>query len=129
MPSSPLQSTPPASGGVTYYPAQFRAVYPNPRAALAALGCVGRDADRYLANAATEASPAVLVPVNFKPTGADCAAAVVHKPGGKAALWLGLIGEASSDQAAVHQLTLELSDAIGGTWGVFEWVRQSRAVQ
>lgn len=131
MHTSPLHAAPPATGGVSYYPAQFRATYPNTRAALAAIGCTGDAAALYLANAAAEASPAVVVPVTFTAHPRDgFVAVVVRKPGGKAALWLGCIELADEDRAFAEDAARQFAEASGSKkWAVFEWTRQARPVQ
>ncbi len=131
MQTSPLNCTPPASGGVSYYPAQYRATYPNVRAALAAIGCTGEAAALYLANAAAEGSPAVVVPVKFAAHPTDeFVAVVVRKPGGKAALWLGCLELADEDRTLAADAARQFAEASGSkAWAIFEWTRQSRVVQ
>jgi hypothetical protein len=131
MQASPLHYTPPASGGVSYYPAQYRATYPNVRSALAAIGCTGEAAALYLANAAAEASPAVVVPVKFAPhPGDEFVAVVVRKPGGKAALWLGLLGLADEDRTLAEDAAQQFAEVSGSKgWAIFEWTRQARVAQ
>lgn len=123
----------PGPGETTYYPAIKRRTFGSVRAALASIGCVGEAADLHEANARTEGSDCIAVPVNCAtalPGAGECIALVKRKPGGRAALMLGLIGNAGTDVAKVHKLAGEISNGIGGaSVYVVAWTRQRRAVQ
>lgn len=132
----PHECPPPASGGLTYYPARHQGTFPSIRAALAAIGCTGAAADLYVANAAAEASPLVAVPVKPAPAAdapdaacREALALVRRKPGGRADLLIGLPAEARDDEAEAQAVAAELAEAIPGRWFVVAWTRQARAVQ
>ena len=78
MHTSPLWATPPASGGLSYYPAMYRGTFRNTRAALASIGCFGAAADLHLNNAKAEGSDLVAVPVTGIEKGAE-ALALIHE--------------------------------------------------
>lgn len=125
---------PPATGGLFYYPGQWRGRFPSVRAALASIGCTGDAADAQVRNASVNASPSVAVPVKVQRYPADMrdgdlVAVIVRKPGGKADLWLGIIGLADSDRDAVLEAVRQFSEASGGKWAVFEWARQAEVLQ
>lgn len=121
---------PPATGGLLYYPAEHRGKFPSVAAALASIGCTGEHAEGAIAQARVNASPAIAVPVSFAAFPGDrFAAVIVRKPGGKADLWLGVLEVADEDRDAAHDAARQFAEASGRTWAVFEWVRQSEAVQ
>lgn len=129
---NPKAFTPPASAGVSFYPARHRGTYPDTRAALAALGCVGKLADLYQANARAEGSHAIAVPVTSPTAPADCGecvALVIRKPGGRADLFVGLIGLADPDADRAGAKALELAQAVPGRWVVMTWTRQPKVMQ
>ncbi len=123
----------PIPGETTYYPAVKRGTFGSVRAALASIGCVGAAADLHEANARAEGSDCIAVPVNCAdapPDAGECIALVKRKPGGRAALMLGLIDKAGPDAATAHKLAREISDGIGGaSVYVVAWTRQRRAMQ
>ncbi len=129
MHDCPSQPAPPASGGVRYYPARFRASYPNIRAALAFIGLRGKAAALHLANAKAEASDLVAVPVVGAAGGADALVLILRKPGGRADVWTGIPDEARGSEREAAAVAAEFAQAIPGRWCVIEWVRQSGAVQ
>ena len=121
---------PPATGGLLYYPAQHRGTFPSVRAALASIGCDREFQDGAIAQAAVNASPAIAVPVSFAAyPGDEFAAVIVRKPGGKADLWLGVLEVADEDRDSAADAARQFAEASGSQWAVFEWVRQSEAVQ
>jgi hypothetical protein len=120
---------PPASAGLTYYPARLQRVYPTVRAALASIGCTGDVAALHLGNAAAERSDMVAVPVKPQRGGPEYLALVQRKPGGRAALFIGIPDEARADHAEALQVLAELSEGAPGTWGLIARTRQGRAVQ
>lgn len=135
LPNSPA-STPTeatwAAGSLSYYPARHRGTYPDTRAALAALGCVGTLADLYQANARAEGSHAVAVPVTAPTAPADCGeclALVIRKPGGRADLYVGLVGLADPDADRAGAIAQELAQAVPGRWVVMTWARQPKVTQ
>lgn len=72
----PSTTSPPATGGLLYYPAQHRGTFPSVRAALASIGCDREFQDGAIAQAAVNASPAIAVPVSFAAFPGDEFAAV-----------------------------------------------------
>lgn len=132
-PKSATLAAQPIPGETTYYPAIKRGTFGSVRAALASIGCVGEAADLHQANARTEGSDCIAVPVSCAtaPLGAgQCMALVNRKPGGRATLMLGLIDKAGPDAATAHKLAREISDGIGGaSVYVVAWTRQRRAMQ
>lgn len=129
MHESPLQPAPPASGGLSYYPARYQATYPNTRAALAALGLQDEAAGLHLANALAEGSELVALPVTGGPEGAEALALIRRMPGGRVELWVGIHQEARADEREAAAVAAEFADAIPGRWCVMQWTRQARAVQ
>lgn len=123
----------PIPGETVFYPAVMRGTFGSIRAALASIGCTGPAAALHQANARVEGSDCIAVPVIVSTAPADaseCLALVKRKPGGRADLLLGLIGEAKADEAAAHRLAREISGQIGGAVvHVFAWTRQRRATQ
>ncbi len=126
-------SFPPATAGTTYYPAIHRGTFPNTRAALASIGCVGEVAALHLANAKAEGSHSVAVPVTALAAPKDagqCVALIQRKPGGWADLFLGLIGLADADRAEAEAVAAEIRKAHPARAVMAcEWARQRRAVQ
>jgi len=128
-----LSFTPPASGGVSFYPARYHSTFPSVRAALASVGCTGAAADLYLANARLEGSDLVALPVGPKsgpgPGIGDALALIRRKPGGRAELLIGIPAEARDDEREALAVAADFAAAIPGRWCVCTWVRQARAVQ
>jgi hypothetical protein len=123
-------SIPPAAGGVLYYPAQKRGTFPSVKAALASIGCHGAAAASLVAQAKVNASPAIAVPVTFAAhPGDQFAALIVRKPGGAAVLWLGCPEVADEDRDFAEDAARQFAKASGTEWAIFEWVRQSGAMQ
>jgi hypothetical protein len=117
-------------GTLTYYPAQRRGQFPNVRAALASIGCIGDKAEAVMAEARVNGSPSIAVSVTFAPHPEDEFAAVVQrKPGGAAVLWLGCLSLAGEDRSFVEDAARQFAEASGTEWAIFEWTRQSGAMQ
>lgn len=129
-PASAGPSLPLIPGSVTYYPAQRRGTFASVKAALAAIGCVGADADRVIALARVNGSPMIAVGAAFTSRpGEEFAAVIQRKPGGKAVLWLGCLEIADEDRAFVADAARQFAEASGTEWAIFEWTRQTGAVQ
>ncbi len=129
MYTTPPRYAPPAGGGASYYPARYRATFPNTRAALASIGLQGAAAALYLANAKAEGSDLVVVPVQGGPDGAEALALIRRKPGGHADVWIGITAEARNDETEAEAVAADFAAAIPGRWCVCQWTRQTRAVQ
>lgn len=117
-------------GTVAYYPAQRRGKFPSVRAALAAIGYVGSAAETIIAGARVNGSPSIALADAFTSVNGNTFAAVIHrKPGGAAVLWLGCMQLADEDRSLVEDAAQRFAEASGTEWAIFEWVRQSGAVQ
>ena len=119
-------------GETVFYPALMRGAFGSVRAALASIGCTGPAAALHQANARAEGSDCIAVPVTVAtapPDAGECVALVKRKPGGRAELFLGLIGKADADEAAAQHLAREMSTQTGAPVYVFAWTRQRRAAQ
>lgn len=132
-PASARHSLSPIPGTLSCYPAIHRGTFPNPRAALASIGCIGAAADLYLTNAKAEGSPVVAVPVkaaNAPRDAGECVGLIQRKPGGRADLFLGLLSLADEDRSEAEAIARTLADSsTRGEVRIMEWVRQPRAVQ
>jgi hypothetical protein len=127
--SSPPKDTPRAEGRVSYYPARFRASFPDALAALASLGVRGERAALYLANADIERSEAVALPIAGGPPGAEALALIVRGPGGRADVWTGIPAQARATRREAEAVAADFALAIPGCWHVMQWVQQPGAVQ
>jgi hypothetical protein len=117
-------------GTVSYYPAQRRGKFPSVRAALASIGCTGDKAEAVIAEARVNGSQSIAVSVTFAPHPEDQFAAVIQrKPGGAAVLWLGCLEIADEERDLAEDAARQFAEASGTEWAIFEWVRQSGAVQ
>lgn len=126
---SPQKQARPASRGVSFYPARFRASFPNALAALASLGVRGEWASLALANAQIEGSEAVAVPIKGGPAGADALALILRGPGGRAEVWTGIPAEARATRREAEAVAADFALAIPGRWHVVQWVQQAGAMQ
>lgn len=127
---SAAQSAPLIPGTLTYYPAQRRGRFPSVRAALASIGCVGVEAEAAMAVAKVNGSPAIAVSATFTAHPEhEFAAVIQRKPGGAAVLWLGCLSLADEDRDLALEAAQRFAKASGSQWTIFEWTRQSGAVQ
>ncbi len=136
-PANPHESaTPPASGGVSYYPARSQGTYSSVRAALASIGCTGAHADHYLTNAQIERSDVVAAPVLLADgpgPGAgdepDFMALIRRTPDGCAELLIGLLGEARGTEDEAQAVAAECEREYPGRWYVGIWVQPMSPLQ
>lgn len=129
MNASPPKDTRQAYGRVSFYPARFRASFPNALAALASLGVRGEWASLALANAQLEGSEAVAVPIKGGTAGADALALILRGPGGRADVWTGIPTEARATRREAEAVAADFALAMPGRWHVVQWVQQPGAVQ